>query len=79
MNFQTSNSVLETLLSVLLRKLFKVRSVLVPCNPSFLQRHGENSDSFNHNWYKVSVKLHLIAVEVLLDTARDMKEKAETK
>lgn len=46
-NFQLA---LETFLRVLLQKLLKIRSVLVPCNPSFLkrQRLGENSDSFNH-------------------------------
>lgn len=42
---------------------------------SFLQKQrlGENSNNFNHNWFKVSVKLHLTAVKVLLDTAGDMK------
>lgn len=61
------------------RSCLKLGVVLVPCNPSFLQRQrlGENSDSFNHNWFKVSVKLHLTAVKLLLDTVRDMKEKAE--
>lgn len=74
-NFQLA---LETFLRVLLQKLLKIRSVLVPCNPSFLQRQrlGENSDSFNHNWFEVSVKLHLTAGKVLLDTARDIKEAA---
>lgn len=40
-NFQLA---LETFLRVLLQKLLKVRSILVPCNPSFLQRQrlGEN-------------------------------------
>lgn len=77
-NFQLA---LETFLRVLLQKLLKVRSVLVPCYLSFLQKQrlGENSDSFNHNWFEVSVKLHLTAVKVLLDTSGDMKAEAESK
>lgn len=70
MNFETSNLVLETLLSVLLQKFLKVRSVLASSDPSFLQRQrlGESYGSFNYHWFKVSVKLHLAAVKALLDT-----------
>lgn len=76
-NFQLA---LETFLRLLLQKLLKVRSVLVPCNPSFLQKWRlEKTDNFNHNWFTVSVKLNLTAVKVLLDTAGDMKEEAESK